>query len=55
MKLINMIQVVISDSSKEIALCKNDVVAGFKLCLKDFYDFSNEKKRKIDNCFFRNL
>ena len=40
------------DSSKEIAVCKSDVVAGFKLCLKDFYDFSMKKNRKIDNCFF---
>ena len=35
-----------------IALCKKDVVAGFKGCLQDFYDFSHEKGRKIDECFF---
>lgn len=40
------------DSSQEIALCKKDVVAGFKACLKDFYDFSTKKGRKIDECFF---
>lgn len=40
------------DSSAEIALCKKDVVAGFKSCLKDFYDFSTKKGRKIDGCFF---
>ena len=40
------------DSSQEIALCKKDVVAGFRACLKDFYDFSNKKGRKIDECFF---
>jgi len=40
------------DSSKKIALCKKDVVAGFKGCLQDFYDFSHEKGRKIDECFF---
>lgn len=40
------------DSSKEIALCKEDVVAGFKSCLQDFYDFSHKKGREIDKCFF---
>lgn len=40
------------DSSKEIALCKKDVVEGFKQCLKDFYEFSNRKDRKIDPIFF---
>ena len=40
------------DSSKEIALCKKEVIAGFKLCLKDFYDFSMKKNREIDKCFF---
>ncbi len=33
-------------------LCKKDVVAGFKGCLQDFYDFSHEKGRKIDELFF---
>ena len=40
------------DSSKEIALCTQDVVAGFKACLQDFYDFSKAKGRLIDECFF---
>lgn len=40
------------DSSQEIALCKKDIEAGFKACLKDFYDFSTQKKRHIDECFF---
>lgn len=40
------------DSSREIALCKKDIIAGFKRCLKDFYDFSNKKGRQIDECFF---
>ena len=40
------------DSSKEIELCKQDVVAGFKSCLQDFYDFSTKKGRKIDECFY---
>lgn len=40
------------DSSKEIALCKKDIVAGFKACLQDFYDFSSKKGREIDKSFF---
>lgn len=40
------------DASKEIALCKKDILAGFKQCLKDFYDFSKQNNRKIDSCFF---
>lgn len=40
------------DASKEIELCKENVVAGFKQCLKDFYEFSKEKNREIDSCFF---
>lgn len=40
------------DSSKEIELCKQDVVAGFKSCLQDFYDFSTKKGRKIDEYFY---
>ncbi|MFR2769480.1 MAG: hypothetical protein ACLTAI_14930 [Thomasclavelia sp.] len=27
-------------------------MAGFKPCLQDFYDFSNKKGRKIDECFY---
>ena len=52
MKLINTIQVEITILQKKIALCKKDVVACFKGCLQDFYDFSHEKGRKIDECFF---
>lgn len=40
------------DSSKEIAICKQDIVAGFKACLQDFYDFSKSKGRQINECFF---
>lgn len=40
------------DSSKKLHYAKKDVVAGFKGCLQDFYDFSHEKGRKIDECFF---
>lgn len=40
------------DSSKEIALCKEDILEGFKQCLKDFYDFSKKENREIDRCFF---
>lgn len=40
------------DSSKEIALCKQDIEAGFRACLQDFYNFSTKKGRKIDSCFF---
>ena len=40
------------DSSKEIALCKKDIVAGFKACLQDFYDFSTKNRREIDKSFF---
>lgn len=40
------------DSSKEIELCKQDVVLGFIACLQDFYDFSKKKGREIDECFF---
>lgn len=40
------------DASKEITLCKKDILAGFKQCLKDFYDFSKVHNRKIDPCFF---
>lgn len=39
------------DSSKEIELCKQDVVAGFKSCLQDFYDFSTKKEEKSTNVF----
>lgn len=40
------------DSSKEIALCKLDIVEGFKQCLKDFYEFSKKNNRKIDPIFY---
>ena len=40
------------DSSKEIALCKNDLREGFKQSLIDFLEFSNAKGRSIDDCFF---
>ncbi|WP_294581612.1 nicotinate-nucleotide adenylyltransferase [uncultured Thomasclavelia sp.] len=40
------------DSSKEIALCNQDIEAGFASCLQDFYDFSTKKGREIDQCFF---
>lgn len=40
------------DSSKEIELCKNDILEGFKMALKDFYTFSKKKNRPIDPIFF---
>lgn len=40
------------DSSKEIALCKEDIYNGFRKCLQDFYEFSTKKGREIDNCFY---
>ena len=40
------------DSSKQIELCKKDIVEGFKESLKDFYLFSQKKKRDIDPIFF---
>lgn len=40
------------DSSQEIALCKKNIVEGFKQCLKDFYDFATKENREIDSCFF---
>ncbi len=40
------------DSSKEIALAKTDIVAGFKQCLIDFYEYASSKNIEIDNEFF---
>lgn len=40
------------DSSKEIAMCNENIVEGFKYALKDFYDFSMKKGRSIDPIFF---
>ena len=40
------------DSSKQIALCKEDIIEGFKGELKNFYKFSKKKNRPIDECFF---
>lgn len=40
------------DSSKEIELCNKDIVAGFKKALIDFYNFSKEKNRNIDQIFY---
>ncbi len=40
------------DASKEIALCRENIVEGFKQCLKDFYQFSKKKKREITPIFF---
>jgi len=40
------------DSSKEIALCKENLQEGFKQSLKDFYTFSTKKNRPIDPIFF---
>lgn len=40
------------DSSKEIELCKKDILEGFKQSLCDFYTFSKKKNRPIDPIFF---
>lgn len=40
------------DSSKDIELCKRDIVEGFKKSLISFYEFSMKKGRSIDPCFF---
>lgn len=40
------------DSSEDIALCKKDIVEGFKKSLVSFYEFSTKKGRHIDPCFF---
>jgi len=40
------------DSSKQIVLCKEDIIEGFKGELKNFYKFSKKKNRPIDECFF---
>lgn len=40
------------DASIEIALCHEDIVEGFKQCLKDFYQFSKKKQRSITPIFF---
>ena len=52
MKLINTIQVEITILQKNCIMQK-DVVAGFKGCLQDFYDFSHEKGRKLMNVFLK--
>lgn len=40
------------DASKERALCNQNIVEGFRYALKDFYEFSKKKNRKIDKVFF---
>ena len=40
------------DTSTQIALAKQDIDAAFVECLKEFYNFSKKKNRKIDNCFY---
>ena len=40
------------DSSKDIELCKKNIVEGFKQSLISFYQFSKSKNREIDPCFF---
>ena len=40
------------DSSADIALCKENIVEGFKKSLISFYEFSIKKGRNIDPCFF---
>lgn len=40
------------DSSQEIALCKTNLLEGFKQSLLDFYTFSKKKNRPIDPVFF---
>lgn len=40
------------DSEAQIALCKEDLKAGFIASLEDFYQFSKAKNRPIDNVFF---
>lgn len=40
------------DSSEDIALCKKDILEGFKKSLISFYEFSTKKGRHIDPCFF---
>ncbi|MEG0366300.1 MAG: nicotinate-nucleotide adenylyltransferase, partial [Coprobacillus sp.] len=40
------------DSSQQIEICKNDINEGFRNSLIDFYEFSKEKNRDIDKCFF---
>ncbi len=40
------------DSTAQIELAKQDIEAGFANCLKDFYEFSKQKNRKIDKVFF---
>lgn len=40
------------DSSSDIALCKQDIVAGFKKSLTDFEIFSKRKNRPIDPIFY---
>ena len=40
------------DSSKEIEICNQNILAGFKYALKDFYEFSKRKGRSIDPIFF---
>lgn len=40
------------DSSKQIKLCKEDILEGFKGELINFYQFSKKKNREIDECFY---
>lgn len=41
------------DSSKELALAKQDIELGFKESLNGFYEFSKKKHRDIDPVFFK--
>jgi len=40
------------DSSRQIAVCKEDIDEGFRNALADFYNFSKKKGRHIDPVFF---
>jgi nicotinate-nucleotide adenylyltransferase len=40
------------DSQKEIALCKENIMLGFKECLKHFYAYAKEENREIDASFY---
>ena len=40
------------DTSKQMALCCQSIEEGFKMSLKEFYEFSKMKNRKIDDIFY---
>lgn len=40
------------DSSKQIAMCNEDITKGFCQELNNFYEFSKRENRAIDECFF---